>query len=308
MNEFVQQALEETKRILSEKGLDCQVELTSVVKANDLVKSGICIKQSDKQIGVNLYLDEIESSTSVKDLIEQRLYSLLHTTERPTQETYMDLSFDKIRSKLRVRIVDTTCNKRYLATVVHQDIQETDLSIIPEIRHEHSYGFYSAVITNEMAKNQDYDLEQLITTAMTCSFIYDHPKIFPLNSVFDPDVDIYKKHEIDGSQIYVLTSASGQMGAYTMVNKDILDYLASNIGSFTILPSSRHEVLIVPDTLGLEETHLRQMVRDANRAVVSAEDFLSDDIFAYSVETGLRRLREQVVKEKPLQANLFSGL
>lgn len=300
----VQQLIAETEQILKDKHLECTVCPISLIKINDIEKNGISIKRPDGTVGVNIYLDEIPEGASILDIVDTRLDSLLETMHQPMMDYQEDFSFKNIQDRLRIRIVDQTCNRKYLATVVHQDIQGTGLSVIPEIRTEYGDGFFSAVITNEMAENNGYDLQQLISAAMTGSFRHDPPKLFPLSSVFDPDTDIYKDHEIDGSDIYVLTSSSGQLGAYTMVNKDILDHIAENIPEFFILPSSRHEVLIVPSTLGLEEDHLRQMVYDANRAVVSAEDFLSDDIFAYSVKHGLRRLREKILKEKTLQTDL----
>ena len=48
-----------------------------------------------------------------------------------------------------------------------------------------------------------------------------------------------------------------------------------------ILPSSIHEVLLMPATKEVEEQALLNLVRDANRTVVGLPDILSDSIYRF---------------------------
>lgn len=59
-----------------------------------------------------------------------------------------------------------------------------------------------------------------------------------------------------------------------------------------ILPSSIHEVLIVPDSkaLGIDENTLQQMVREVNSTEVAPSDFLSNNILYFSSDAGLKEL------------------
>ena len=50
---------------------------------------------------------------------------------------------------------------------------------------------------------------------------------------------------------------------------------------YTVLPSSQHEVLIVPDSAGLGRAELSAMVKQANREVVEPKDVLSDEIYHF---------------------------
>ena len=49
---------------------------------------------------------------------------------------------------------------------------------------------------------------------------------------------------------------------------------------YTVLPSSIHEVLVVPNGQ-LADEELNGMVRDVNANVVAAEDYLSDDVYVF---------------------------
>ena len=56
-------------------------------------------------------------------------------------------------------------------------------------------------------------------------------------------------------------------------------------GDFYILPSSTHEVLFVPASVGMDVEYLRQMVHDVNEAEVSEQEFLSNNVYYYSLDT-----------------------
>lgn len=83
------------------------------------------------------------------------------------------------------------------------------------------------------------------------------------------------------SSFYVMSNRSRHYGASVMLLDDKLQDLERKFKSYHILPSSVHEVLIVPDTLGIDEASLREMVVDVNQDLVSPRDRLSDNIYSY---------------------------
>ena len=57
---------------------------------------------------------------------------------------------------------------------------------------------------------------------------------------------------------------------------------------FYLLPSSIHEMIVIPFSLGrVSENGLREMVRSINDAVVKDEDVLSCDVLKYDGELKL---------------------
>lgn len=53
---------------------------------------------------------------------------------------------------------------------------------------------------------------------------------------------------------------------------------------FYILPSSLHEVLIIPDCMDVSPKELGAMVREVNRCAVEKVDQLSDRVYRYDKE------------------------
>ena len=76
--------------------------------------------------------------------------------------------------------------------------------------------------------------------------------------------------------LYVLTNSSMIYGAGAVLYKGVKELLEDTVAEETIiLPSSVHEVIVIPSYLGQIDT-LTQMIREINRSVVSPEEVLSD--------------------------------
>ena len=70
-----------------------------------------------------------------------------------------------------------------------------------------------------------------------------------------------------------------------MTRTDILRDLYSRIGSFYILPSSRHEVLAISTEWNIGIDDLKTMVKIINSTEVRPEDWLSDEVFVFDGRT-----------------------
>lgn len=94
----------------------------------------------------------------------------------------------------------------------------------------------------------------------------------------DPDV-------CEFSPMYVLTNKQGFFGASSILSS-FITRLANNLKTdIYILPSSVHEIILVPDAGSVNTEELVMMVRTINETEVSPNDFLSDNILRYSRKT-----------------------
>ena len=83
-------------------------------------------------------------------------------------------------------------------------------------------------------------------------------------------------------ELFVLTNEEGLNGAGTVLYEGILDSFSDQIkGGFYILPSSIHEVLLVPEKEGSDPAALSELVKEVNRTVVDDGEILSDRIYYY---------------------------
>ena len=82
---------------------------------------------------------------------------------------------------------------------------------------------------------------------------------------------------------YVLSNTCGINGAICMLYPDVLKHFSEGIErDVLILPSSIHEVLLLPDEEDISYDELSQMVAQINASEVLPQDRLSNQIYRYS--------------------------
>jgi hypothetical protein len=87
--------------------------------------------------------------------------------------------------------------------------------------------------------------------------------------------------------MYVLSNRHKLNGSSCMLYPGLLKRFADKLQSdLFILPSSVHEVIILPATDGHSHEELDEMVREVNRTQLSREDVLSDHAYVFSRELG----------------------
>lgn len=87
--------------------------------------------------------------------------------------------------------------------------------------------------------------------------------------------------------IYVLTNTAGYLGAAGILLDGLLAGFSRRIGSsFYVLPSSIHEVLLIPDTRDMDPTSLSHIVQEVNGSdIIRPDEVLSDHVYRYDIKT-----------------------
>ena len=75
-----------------------------------------------------------------------------------------------------------------------------------------------------------------------------------------------------------------------MLRQDLMEEFAEQEGgSFYILPSSIHDLILLPDDPSVSVDCLKEMVKEVNETTVAREEWLSEDVYYYdSVEKKVR--------------------
>ena len=90
---------------------------------------------------------------------------------------------------------------------------------------------------------------------------------------------------MDQPQLIVLTNDQALHGAGALFYPGQMDAVAQQLGSdYFVLPSSIHEVLLLPDDGSVDYNALETMVQDINMTAVAPEDQLSDHVYHYDAK------------------------
>jgi hypothetical protein len=89
--------------------------------------------------------------------------------------------------------------------------------------------------------------------------------------------------------MYILTNINRIDGAVCIIYPDLLNDLALSIGSgFYVIPSSVHEVIIVPSENTYESDDIKNMIREINDTQVKIEEILSYSLYYF--DNNIKRL------------------
>lgn len=268
-----------------------KASINHVVKNNSVELDGICLHRAGDTLSPTVYLNHF-----YEDYLEGRpLHSILSeiaatlSSEVPELEVNTSLydNYDAIRHQIIFRLVNYERNEELLTSCPY--LPFCDLAITFRwLVHSDSSGIASALITNKEMELWNITLEELYQTASI-----NTRRLFPatiqpiqqlLSEYLDKDADIQEllDQTPDELQLFILSNEPRINGSTSMIYDGILADFAKKIKKdLYILPSSIHEVLLMPATKEIEEQALLNLVRDANRTVVGLPDILSDSIYRF---------------------------
>ncbi|MBR1759279.1 MAG: hypothetical protein IJ744_11240 [Lachnospiraceae bacterium] len=97
---------------------------------------------------------------------------------------------------------------------------------------------------------------------------------------------------IEEPGLWVVTNKRGIHGASAILYPGAIELAKLRIGgSFYVLPSSVHELILCPKTLECSPDELRNMIREINRSMLAPNERLSDELYEVDEENRIRRVK-----------------
>ena len=268
-----------------------------VVKKNDQKLHGLALRVHGEQAAPTFYLDDAYAAyqmgfTSKEKILADLadLYVRCESDSIRDDVEGTDLSWDSIRDKLTVRLLGESRNREFLENVPHQKACP-GLVLIAEISQTTPEGGWSSTITYRILEQLGVEADTLFGTAMKNASETEPAMLSALGGFLGcaPETgNLLERGESDGhlpEVMYILTNEEGMHGAGTIMYPGIAERIAELFGcDYYVLPSSIHEMLIVPMTLQTSVSGLKETIRLANSTVVDESDILSDELYCYSRE------------------------
>jgi len=267
---------------------DCEVGTIEVVKINDQKLIGITVKKKDVNAGPTFYANEFfDEGVGVQEaagIIAGR-YREVEDMPIPDDADKLSMDMASVEDKLTIRVLEMARNKEFLKEVPYMDIGE-GLAIHACI----NLGECSITVNRKLAEDWDIDDVELMLRALVNAERVKPAVLKPMTAalfggedinLLDPD---HEEEELDA--MYVLsTDGLEPYGASVIAYDGMLTKIARALGtSYYILPSSLHELIILPDKEDMDVSGLKKMVLEANRTVVAPYDVLSDNVYFYDAE------------------------
>jgi hypothetical protein len=264
------------------------VEMHEVSKNNGVVLHGVTIKLEESQnILPTLYIenyDERKTSREIaKDIITDNANALSETRNIEIKTETLTAFNDFTKSHIVYRLVNKKANEELLKTIPHREFLDLAIIYVVQITDE-----ASAKITNSLAKNWNVTEEELFNLATE-----NTPRIHPISvkSLFDimcEMMNLTPQEALDAGMVnntqIVVTNENATNGAIAILYPNAIENIYKVCGPIAILPSSIHEVIVVPFDDKMTEHELTEMVKDVNSQVVDPSEILSDHVYIYDGE------------------------
>lgn len=129
-------------------------------------------------------------------------------------------------------------------------------------------------------------IKQIENDALLNSMTRNPAVIKSMDSEIESIIGISIPKDEATSEMYIASVPSKKFGACVLAYPGFFEQAAAVVGgSYYILPSSIHELILLADDGTSTVEDLQNTVREINQTEVSESDFLSDEVYHYDVNT-----------------------
>ena len=267
------------------------ITINHVIKNNGCEMDGLVIMEKGKDIAPTIYLDSFyelyTNGESIKNIIRQIEVIYEQNKNNVTFDVNILKHFDTIKDKIVYKVVNYRSNEKLLEQVPHKRI--LDLAVVFYCLLDNEYGrSATALIYNNNLKNWNVTIDDVYKAALKNTPDLLHSKISSMAALFEKCGVNVDGEEVDlkdyvPSDMYVLTNESKLNGAACILYENVLYDFAQKLGAdLYILPSSVHEVILLPKLSMFEKDELVNMVKEVNTEGVAADEVLSDHVYEYN--------------------------
>lgn len=303
-NDFIYFTDKLIARLKDYYGDNYSISISEIIKNNGQIKHSILIRREDESLTPNIYIDDMYDSYLEGETFAQITADIIEFRSKYGRDVELNIEFlddyELVKSHLGVKLISKDKNEGLLNDVPHTDF--SDMAIVYYIVMENeAIGTGTILIRYSLMNNWDITLERLHFDALNNMMRINPP--YRCNIV-DMLIDLFRDRNNDGTEfakdeineyidsmessrdesrpLFVLTNHAKMYGASALVYTGMLEELGNSFESdYYVLPSSIHEVLLIPCSADTNGSELTEMVRVVNEESVAQEEVLSDHAYIY---------------------------
>lgn len=285
-----QQFIEEVERRVKEKiegNETMTVYIHTAVKNNGKERKGITVSEKGIHISPTIYLEEYFQQFQEGKPIEKIVEKILQLYEEvkcshPCEESLLQ-NYEELKGKFACKLIHRGKNEKLLNDIPY--VPWMDLAIVVFVLLEVSpYGTATVLVRKEHLEIWGLTEAQLFDEAKKNTPILLPYQFCPMRKLLR-EICPYAvdEGEEEEESLYVLSNKLRSFGAASMLYDGILEKVGQKLGeNYYILPSSIHEVIVVPESKSPVKQDLEEMVREINETQVEEEEVLSDRVYYFS--------------------------
>lgn len=300
--EFVNEVKDNIKHFLPGSYRNAEVFVMNYRKLNTTYK-GLMVKREDETIAPIINMNQFykayqnQPGATMESIYRRIADVIMEASIQVNLKSIMD--YDIAKDNLFIRVSSAERNKDMLVNVPHQLKEDLAITYHVDVSMDEK-GLGSMLIHNDLLKQYGITAEQLHEDAMKSSPHIMAPEVFSLGAMMEGMVekDLFMmtseeremlqesiRRSAQMSSFFVVTNQQRIGGASALFYPKVMDKLGEVLGhDYFILPSSIHEMLVLPDNGKISADELRMMVTEINATQVSPAERLTDDVYYFDTK------------------------
>lgn len=286
------------KDVQKRKGENCQIFSNTVRKNNGVELTGIIMKRADSNASPTVYIDDFYEEYRKGTDYDSILSRIINILEDARVDNTVDLSdflcYEKTSSRIVFKLINYEKNRELLKEIPYKIFYNLAVVFYYTVMEPPFCGRASILIYNSHMGKWGVDSEELFLRAME-----NTPRLLPaqienLEELMFGMLEGCKEEEIltelkkefvrerNMMPMYVLTNRQKLLGAACMLYPYVVrDFAKRMEKDVYILPSSVHEVILLPFSEDISKEALVEMVTEINNTQVEEYEVLADSVYCY---------------------------
>ena len=290
-----------------------QITINSVRKNNGVVLTGVIIMEKGSHIAPTIYLESFFEEYKKGNNLGEVIFEIAQVYEENRMDKCVDLDFfheyKTVQKKIAYKLINAEKNKELLKEIPYVPYLDLAIVFYCDCSSE-CFGSATILIKNSHMKMWGIGTERLYQDAAINTPKNNPFEIRTMDSVikelFASDIrkELEKNHisfsekwieemttQMLGAKMpaegktpmYVLTNTGKLHGAVCILYQQLLEDFARQVNdNLYILPSSVHEMIMIPASCAGKASELREMVEEINETQVEEEEVLSDSVYFFN--------------------------
>lgn len=274
-------------------GPEFSVSVYEALKNNSVTHKGVSIKENGCNISPTIYLDEFYTDycdgKDIEEIVNDviRVYSENRLCPDLDVEKFSD--YEWVRERIFFKLINAMDNFRLLQQVPHENLM--DLAVVYGVyMGDHRGAFSSVLVRNEHMAGWKVSEEEIREEAMKNTPRLLPYQIFTMSEMLEGS-GLETGIPENAIRMYVMTNRLRIGGASAMLYEGALRSFARSIGcDLFVIPSSVHELILIPDDGFADAGTLMPMIGEVNDTQLDREEILSYSLYRYDVEKDLMEI------------------
>lgn len=265
---------------------EAKVLLQQVRKNNNVLLDGIIIQMPDSNVSPTIYLESFyelyKQGVELENIVAEIL--AVYYKGRPGKTLNLDFfkDFEKVKERIVYRLINAEKNRELLKEIPHVLLEDLAICFYYAF-YDEQLGEGSITIHNKHMEWWGTNHQELMRLAVENTpklFGVEHKNLKEVMAQYCEELPEYIMQE--DCDYYVLTNKQKTNGAACMLYEGVLEEMSEVLGgSFFIIPSSVHEIIMLKDTGKERAEDLHLMIKEVNEKHLLVEEVLSDYPYYY---------------------------